>query len=165
MELQYKRPRRKFQTIEEHLNFIKHYQSKEKTELCKNWEAYGWCKFGDKCSFAHGNGELRIPIDTKPTYKSKQCKQFSETGFCNYGPRCLFIHNPLCIDKQKDASYTDTLKTNIEYVKERIIKLNSEKTNDEWDESTIYVNGFTKRRLNVFNRLAEGISIPNDLQK
>ena len=30
------------------------YVKKLKTELCKNWEQKGSCKYGDSCAFAHG---------------------------------------------------------------------------------------------------------------
>mmetsp|Transcript_10702 Transcript_10702/g.10580 ORF Transcript_10702/g.10580 Transcript_10702/m.10580 type:complete len:289 (-) Transcript_10702:77-943(-) len=63
---------------------------KFKTELCKNYLA-GDCKFGSKCSFAHGYDELAkrsLPLN----YKTKVCKQFHEEMYCSYGERCQFIH-------------------------------------------------------------------------
>ena len=35
-------------------------RTKKKTELCKNWELYHNCFYGNECSFAHGIDELRI---------------------------------------------------------------------------------------------------------
>lgn len=32
---------------------------KYKTVKCKYFDQYGQCKYGDKCSFAHGDQELR----------------------------------------------------------------------------------------------------------
>jgi hypothetical protein len=32
--------------------------SKYKTEMCKNWLTMGYCNYGKKCKFAHGNNEL-----------------------------------------------------------------------------------------------------------
>lgn len=29
-----------------------------KTELCKNWQEFGHCRYGTKCRFAHGHHEL-----------------------------------------------------------------------------------------------------------
>lgn len=33
--------------------------SRYKTVLCRNWTRYGRCPVGDKCQFAHGEGELK----------------------------------------------------------------------------------------------------------
>jgi hypothetical protein len=30
-----------------------------KTQLCKHWQKFGWCKFGAACGYAHGVTELR----------------------------------------------------------------------------------------------------------
>lgn len=34
-----------------------------KTQTCKNFEKEGKCKFGEKCSYAHGRVDLRNPYD------------------------------------------------------------------------------------------------------
>jgi hypothetical protein len=34
-----------------------------KTQTCKNFEKEGRCKFGEKCSYAHGAQELRSPYE------------------------------------------------------------------------------------------------------
>eukprot|EP00826_Nyctotherus_ovalis_P026023 TRINITY_DN2027_c0_g1_i15.p1 TRINITY_DN2027_c0_g1~~TRINITY_DN2027_c0_g1_i15.p1 ORF type:complete len:204 (+),score=40.39 TRINITY_DN2027_c0_g1_i15:152-763(+) len=70
VELQYKKPKKTFMSKEEKQKFVQSYLSKEKTELCKNWEVYGWCKYGDSCSFAHGVKELRSRTDLRPIYLS-----------------------------------------------------------------------------------------------
>jgi hypothetical protein len=63
--------------------------SKYKTELCRNFYQ-GKCEFGDKCTFAHGESDLRtVPISMP---KTKKCKQFHEKGYCQYGVRCQFLH-------------------------------------------------------------------------
>ena len=31
---------------------------KKKTEMCRNWETKGYCSWGAKCSYAHGEIEL-----------------------------------------------------------------------------------------------------------
>ncbi|KAF8796013.1 mRNA decay activator protein ZFP36L1 like protein [Argiope bruennichi] len=52
--------------------------SRYKTELCRPFEESGTCKYGDKCQFAHGLGELRT-LTRHPKYKrtlsedSKKC--------------------------------------------------------------------------------------------
>lgn len=66
--------------------------SRYKTELCRPFEENGTCKYGDKCQFAHGVGELRT-LSRHPKYKTELCRTFHTTGFCPYGPRCHFIHN------------------------------------------------------------------------
>jgi butyrate response factor 1 len=40
--------RKKFNSLEEKKQFVEEYRRKYKTELCKNWELRGTCKFGDK---------------------------------------------------------------------------------------------------------------------
>lgn len=40
--------------------------SKYKTISCKHYEQGGTCTKGDKCLFAHGEGELRQPHDPLP---------------------------------------------------------------------------------------------------
>lgn len=66
------------------------FQAKYKTVLCKNWEA-GFCEFGDKCVFAHGQNELRDRSNFV-NYKSEKCKKFYGKGYCTYGPKCQFKH-------------------------------------------------------------------------
>ena len=67
------------------------FKSKWKTEICRYWEMYGECKFGDYCAFAHGDSELKQRKLTF-NYKTKPCKQFFESGYCTYGSRCQFSH-------------------------------------------------------------------------
>lgn len=67
-------------------------QSKEKTELCRAFVEGGYCKYGSRCKFAHGQEELR-PVLRHSKYKSVKCRSFHETGACPYGQRCRFIHN------------------------------------------------------------------------
>lgn len=63
-----------------------------KTELCRPFEESGFCKYGNRCQFAHGRHELRT-VDRHPKYKTQLCKTFHTTGLCRYGKRCHFIHN------------------------------------------------------------------------
>ncbi|XP_067831255.1 mRNA decay activator protein ZFP36L1-like [Heptranchias perlo] len=64
-----------------------------KTELCRPFQENGFCRYGDKCQFAHGLGELRV-LNRHPKYKTERCRTFHTSGFCPYGSRCHFIHNP-----------------------------------------------------------------------
>ena len=71
--------------------FFEKIKKKKKTELCKNYELYHDCYYGDNCCFAHGLNELRdnSPL---PSYKTKLCKCFTENGICNFGSRCSYKH-------------------------------------------------------------------------
>uniref|UniRef100_A0A8C5KAI6 mRNA decay activator protein ZFP36 n=1 Tax=Jaculus jaculus TaxID=51337 RepID=A0A8C5KAI6_JACJA len=64
-----------------------------KTELCRTFSESGRCRYGAKCQFAHGLGELR-QANRHPKYKTELCHKFYLQGRCPYGSRCHFIHNP-----------------------------------------------------------------------
>ncbi|XP_073494085.1 uncharacterized protein [Phyllobates terribilis] len=66
--------------------------SRYKTELCRTFHESGSCKYGSKCQFAHGAGELR-GLNRHPKYKTELCRTYHTIGFCPYGSRCHFIHN------------------------------------------------------------------------
>lgn len=68
------------------------YMKKYKTELCKNFEMRGYCKWGSKCCFAHGSHELRAKRHLNNKYKSKICKHYHRHGYCPYGLRCQYFH-------------------------------------------------------------------------
>ena len=96
------------------------FKTKWKTEICRYWEMYGECKFGENCAFAHGDSELKQRKLTF-NYKTKPCKQFFELGYCSYGIRCQFSHkkddflrdkneiNGICGDNNK-ISYLKIIK-------------------------------------------------------
>nr|XP_012630092.1 mRNA decay activator protein ZFP36 [Microcebus murinus] len=67
--------------------------SRYKTELCRTFSESGRCRYGAKCQFAHGLGELR-QANRHPKYKTELCHKFYLQGRCPYGSRCHFIHNP-----------------------------------------------------------------------
>ena len=71
--------------------FFEKIKRKKKTELCKNYELYHDCYYGDNCCFAHGIEELRENISL-PSYKTKMCKCFIENKVCNFGIRCSYKH-------------------------------------------------------------------------
>lgn len=64
-----------------------------KTEMCRSHTEIGYCRYGDKCQFAHSESELRH-VQRHPKYKTETCKTFWEEGSCPYGKRCCFIHVP-----------------------------------------------------------------------
>ena len=87
------------------------FKTKWKTEICRYWEMYGECKFGDNCAFAHGDSELKQRKMTF-NYKTKPCKQFFELGYCSYGSRCQFCH------KKEDTKNTKNEKNDkVSYLK------------------------------------------------
>ena len=63
-----------------------------KTELCRPFQENGFCKYGDKCQFAHGEMDLRS-LPRHPKYKTELCRTYHTRGFCPYGLRCHFIHS------------------------------------------------------------------------
>eukprot|EP01017_Pseudomicrothorax_dubius_P016967 TRINITY_DN1921_c0_g1_i3.p1 TRINITY_DN1921_c0_g1~~TRINITY_DN1921_c0_g1_i3.p1 ORF type:complete len:176 (-),score=10.04 TRINITY_DN1921_c0_g1_i3:53-580(-) len=105
------RPRRKiFNSMEEKQNFVHEYKKKLKTELCKNWQLKGSCKFEDKCSFAHGMHELKDKIHLHSNYKTKKCKQFHTQGHCFYGYRCQYRHLEACDQKKLQLRFQNIKK-------------------------------------------------------
>lgn len=64
-----------------------------KTELCTSYSASGFCKYAERCQFAHGLNELHVPFH-HPKYKTELCRSYHTTGYCYYGSRCLFVHDP-----------------------------------------------------------------------
>jgi len=157
--LHYKKPKKIFNSTAEYKKYVDSYTCKTKTELCQNWEAYSWCKFGDKCSFAHGEYELRKRTDVRPSFKVTQCRQFLADSFCPYGTRCQFIHTPLSPSKQENVSYVKMLADNLYYVKARVESLKDNKLPIELDTNTLYVSAYTRRRLEIFTRLEESRNV------
>eukprot|EP01022_Parablepharisma_sp_SALTPOND_P017214 TRINITY_DN2705_c0_g1_i1.p1 TRINITY_DN2705_c0_g1~~TRINITY_DN2705_c0_g1_i1.p1 ORF type:complete len:294 (+),score=-26.27 TRINITY_DN2705_c0_g1_i1:132-1013(+) len=130
----------------------KQFRSFKSVQLCINWTETGQCIFGDKCSFAHGEHELRKKNGLKTNYKTKLCKQFMETMFCPYGSRCQFIHNPYSYEKQKKLPYKEVLRFNEKCIKERagpIVETENMVDNDNF----IYISAFSRKRLRVFTEM------------
>lgn len=69
------------------------FQQKFKTEMCRNWELNGKCKFGVECTFAHGSHELLQKSHIPSNYRTKECKNFYTNLYCSYGERCQFYHS------------------------------------------------------------------------
>ena len=92
-----------FYNEKEKNNEFNNFKTKWKTEICRYWEMYGECKFGDNCAFAHGDSELKQRKMTF-NYKTKLCKQFFELGYCSYGSRCQFSHKREDLQKQKNEN-------------------------------------------------------------
>ena len=58
---------------------------KYKQELCKNWSEVGYCRYGQRCRFAHGEADLQIKVDdpfaepafdqtVSSKYKTQKCR-------------------------------------------------------------------------------------------
>lgn len=62
---------------------------KFKTSLCRHYQAFGSCSYGDQCGFAHGNRDLR-PMSN--LYKTRLCNTWLSGEECNYGAKCVFAH-------------------------------------------------------------------------
>lgn len=86
----------------------KNMHAKYKTTLCSHYVAAGCkgCTYGDRCAFAHGEQELRAPVeladpelvgmDRRPLahskYKTMLCTAYSGEGKCWYADKCTFAH-------------------------------------------------------------------------
>ncbi|XP_029931430.1 cysteine three histidine 1 [Myripristis murdjan] len=69
------------------------FSTRYKTELCTSYAATGFCKYAERCQFAHGLQELHVP-SRHPKYKTELCRSYHTVGYCPYGLRCLFVHSP-----------------------------------------------------------------------
>lgn len=86
------------------------YIKKKKTELCKNYQLTGMCKFGDTCSFAHGEHELAPKMHLHTKFKTRPCQKFFREGYCSYGIRCQYVHDEIkdIDDTQFNTFYEET---------------------------------------------------------
>lgn len=90
-----------------------------KTEVCRNWEL-GFCEFGDKCTFAHGLGEIRNK-EGQPTKTSKACKHYLRSGYCLSGLKCTLEH----IDETLNTAYSSPSCSTVASRKSSIDSLNA----------------------------------------
>lgn len=149
-----KKPKKLFRNEQERDNFVRQYQMKKKTEMCRNWEISGKCKFMDQCSFAHGKHELVKKVHLPSNYKTKICTQFHTTAFCPYGNRCQFLHSQFdLLHGQFDASVI--LKENARLSDERSNQLK------EAEELQPYINVFQTKRLKIFEQITHSTNTNN----
>jgi hypothetical protein len=151
-EIDVRPKRRKFNTVQERNQFVEDYKRKYKTEMCKNWELRGTCKFGDKCCFAHGRHELKGKALTHVKYKTKPCKQYHQSGYCPYGQRCQYLHKEALSpniffypseDKTKQTYYTYEMLHEINMI-----------CNTDADLSSLFETLPQRSRLSVFTKMA-----------
>lgn len=64
-----------------HDNNSKTTSQRYKTELCRSYHETGFCKYGEKCQFAHGYNEIRS-LNRHPKYKTVLCRTYHCTGYC-----------------------------------------------------------------------------------
>ncbi|KAK1349825.1 C3H1-type domain-containing protein [Heracleum sosnowskyi] len=83
-----------------------------KTEICRQWEDFGSCRYGAKCQFAHGKEERRpTRFSNKSKLETQICNLYT-SGSCSYGFRCRFIHQQNNSPASgKDSSFTVTSST------------------------------------------------------
>jgi len=62
---------------------------KFKTSLCRHYQAFGSCSYGNQCGFAHGTNELR-PMSN--LYKTRLCNTWLSGQECKFGSKCMFAH-------------------------------------------------------------------------
>ena len=92
-----------------------------KTTLCKHFDTPQGCSYGDKCQFAHGSQELRMPLlqnqgqnmgmnnnsNNKSqhnylNYKIVKCKNWEKDHTCKYGAHCTFAHGDADLRNKAD---------------------------------------------------------------
>ncbi|KAG0643712.1 hypothetical protein HOY80DRAFT_1019989 [Tuber brumale] len=73
-----------------------------KTEMCRNWNEVGDCRYGRSCQFAHGQKELRV-VARHGQWKTKTCMAWLHGG-CTYGSRCCYAHEVIPDNATKDQS-------------------------------------------------------------
>lgn len=118
--------------------------NKYKTEICKNFELYQKCKWGDNCCFAHGKTELRKNQTLNSFYKTKICKHYHQNGFCPYGLRCQYFHfKSYGIYKEFLEIFVNKFHGNLEKFNKKTFKKNLE-------------NDPIHPRLNIFKKLCKG---------
>jgi len=146
--------RKKFSTAEERRVFVEDYKRKYKTELCKNWELRGHCKFGDKCCFAHGKHELKNKTLIHTKYKTKPCKQYHQTGYCPYGQRCQYLHKEAIQPNIFFSPCQVESREGLGYTYEALQEINTLCGTDT-ELEVVLAKLPTRPRLDVFGRMAE----------
>lgn len=117
--------------------------------MCKNWEMKGECRWGNRCSYAHGEHELVKKTHLPKNFMTRACETFHKDGFCSFGKRCQFMHSER--DVYGDQLYTAVLRENARLAKAKTT------TVDEFDSnSQIYINVFDRKsRLSCFSDICE----------
>ena len=130
--------------------------------MCKNWVLYKDCYYKDKCSFAHGENELRTKkVDNNTKYKTKICKAFVEKMYCPFGNRCQYRH---IITEKRILTFS---YLNSKFVSDLNLELAKEqKDNSEFDKAISNVHLYSnmvKSRLKVFSNLNSSDTSPRNM--
>lgn len=123
------------------------FESKYKTELCKNWIEIGVCRYGSMCRFAHGYDELSVHKQAKinnEKLKTKNCRSFYQDKICLYGSRCMFRHEHRSYKQLFRHFYVPHL-----FALEQLFDNNQDKT--------AFVNSYVSQvpRLQIFNQITD----------
>ena len=117
------------------------FKIKYKTELCKNYEMSGYCKYGNSCAYAHGIENLRSKVTNTTAYRTRKCKRFFEDGYCPYGSRCQFQH------QLKDNIINNPYDNDMSY--QKIMEIISKPENVRNIKKLV-----EKPRLNIFKEIS-----------
>lgn len=111
------------------------------------------CEFGDGCSFAHGEEELRKKTHVPRKYKMHYCTSFmSAPHFCRFGARCQFLHVYVDFSNfcEQKTPYQNLLAENTRLCQMRLSQIE----NPYIDTFNIANPG--QRRLQVFQEITNG---------
>jgi len=135
------------------LNIKKPVPNKYKTEICRNWEVEGYCRFGDECTFAHGDRELHRRSSMPANYKTKICKQFTEEPYyCPYGEKCQFLHLTFSTEAQgtkRQLKYSEMLSETCKQMEKKLMHMNN------FEDLDLPIPVFKNSRLSVFKELTD----------
>lgn len=135
------------------LNIKKPVPNKYKTEICRNWEVEGYCRFGDECTFAHGDRELHKRSSMPSNYKTKICKQFTEEPYyCPYGEKCQFLHLTFSTEAKgakRQLKYSEMLSETCKQMEKKLTHMNN------FEDLDLPISVFKNSRLSVFKELTD----------
>lgn len=135
------------------LNVKKPVPNKYKTEICRNWEIEGRCRFGDECTFAHGDRELHKKSSMPSNYKTKICKQFTEEPYyCPYGEKCQFLHLSFSTEtkgSKRQLKYSEMLSETCKQMEKKLMHMNN------FEDVELPISVFKNSRLSIFKELTD----------
>lgn len=138
-------------THSKHTKNPKGYTQKLKTEMCKTYSLGFVCPYGDLCSFAHGEAELRKKVLIPSRYKTVKCRDFHGKGFCNFGLRCQFLHmerskkRPTQLKKMAYRSVLETL--------EQAVVLKPDESIESLISKNLGLSDYRMPKLSVFREI------------